>query len=408
MTQETSIFRAITSMEPLFPVSGGAELAELSVEVFRKSGELAAALPSRSVRAGVAALVQEMNSYYSNLIEGHKTLPRDIERALRNDFSERAEDRRNQRLSVAHIRTEAAMRKRLADEPDLGVFQPEFIQWLHREFYQALPHDEWFTTSISGKRHPLVPGEFRAYNVDVGHHTPPDHEALGLFMRRFADFYSDPDILATGRLIATAAAHHRLAWIHPFGDGNGRVARLQSQAAMIRSGLDAEGLWTLSRGLARARAAYYQHLQEADQSRTHDFDGRGNLSDAALSRFCRYFLEQCLDQIRFMADLIAPFHLLDRIENYLRFTRVDLESKTREHLQRLLKALCLEGELARGAVPDVLGLKGTAARVIIRRALDEGLVCSPSEKGPLRLAFPHHVLDAWFPQLFIDLAVERG
>jgi hypothetical protein len=107
-----------------------------------------------------------------------------------------------------------------------------------------------------------------------------------------------------------------------------------------------------------------------------------------------------------MTDLIAPFNLLDRIENYLRFTRVDLEPKTREHLQRLLKALCLEGEIPRGAVPAILGLKGTAPRVVIRRALAEELVCSSSEKGPLRIAFRHRVLDAWFPQLFTDLPVQ--
>ncbi|RPJ35416.1 MAG: Fic family protein [Verrucomicrobiaceae bacterium] len=407
MPQKSSMFRRLTSMEPLLPASGGAELAELSVEIFRKSGELMAALPSKTVRCGVAALVREMNSYYSNLIEGHKTLPRDIERALRDDFSDREEDRRNQLMSVAHIRAEQAMRQRLADEADLGVFEPAFVQWLHREFYGALPEEEWFTTSVSGNRYPIAPGEFRGYNVDVGRHTPPDHEVLGDFMRRFADFYSGSNILATGRLIAAAAAHHRLAWIHPFGDGNGRVARLQSQAVMIRSGLDAEGLWTLSRGFARSRAAYFQHLQGADQPRANDFDGRGNLSDAALSRFCRFFLERCLDQISFMTDLIAPFNLLDRIESYLRFTRVDLESKTREHLQRLLKALCLEGEITRGAVSDVLGLKGTAARAVIRRALDEELVCSSSEKGPLRIAFPHKVLDAWFPQLFTDLPVQE-
>ncbi|MEX1115291.1 MAG: Fic family protein [Akkermansiaceae bacterium] len=109
-------------------------------------------------------------------------------------------------------------------------------------------------------------------------------------MRHFASFYSDPGIPATDRLIVVAASHHRLAWIHPFGDGNGRVARLQSQAAMVRCGLDSDGLWTLSRGLARAKPAYFQHLQAADQQRANDFDGRGNLSDAALSRFCRFFL----------------------------------------------------------------------------------------------------------------------
>jgi hypothetical protein len=99
--------------------------------------------------------------------------------------------------------------------------------------------------------------------------------------------------------------------------------------------------------------------------------------------------------------------LLDRIENHLRFIRVDLDGKLRSHLVRLLKALCLEGDLPRGAVPAILGLKGTASRVIIRRALDEGLVCSASEKGPLRIAFPYKVVDSYFPQLFTDLPVDE-
>jgi len=395
-------------MEPLLPASGRGELAELSVEIFRKSGELAATLPATSVRRGVADLVREMNSYYSNLIEGHKTLPRDIERALREDWSDREDDRRNQLLSVAHIQAEAAMRRRLAKQPETRVFQADFVQWLHREFYQALPRSEWFTTSLSGKRHPLEPGKLRDHNVDVGRHTPPDHKVLDDFMRRFDGYYSDPTIPATDRLIALAAAHHRLAWIHPFGDGNGRVARLQSQAAMICCGLDADGLWTLSRGLARAKPAYFQHLQAADQGRANDLDGRGNLSDAALARFCRFFLERILDQIDFMTGLISPFKLLDRIESHLRFTRVDLDGKLREHLARMLKALCLEGDLPRGAVPAILGLKGTASRVIIRRALAEGLVGSSSEKGPLRIAFPYEVVDSYFPLLFTDLPVDHG
>ena len=107
-----------------------------------------------------------------------------------------------------------------------------------------------------------------------------------------------------------------------------------------------------------------------------------------------------------MSGLIAPFALLERIESYLRFTRVDLDGNVREHLARLLKALCLEGDLPRGAVPAILGLKGTASRAIIRRALDEGLVSSPSEKGPLGIAFPHKVVNSYFPLLLTDLQVD--
>lgn len=402
-----SIYRYVTSMEPLLPTKGKQKLAELSVEIFQKSGELKAGLPSPVVRQELAKLVAEMNSYYSNLIEGHKTLPRDVERALKNQLSETdAKQRRNQQLAVAHIKAESAMRQRLRDDAGVDVYAPEFIQWLHGEFYSHLPEEEWTTESESGVRHALVPGEFRSYQVDVNRHTPPDHACLGAFMERFQAVYSSDRILATNRLVALAAAHHRLAWIHPFGDGNGRVARLQSQAAAIRSGLDGEGLWTLSRGLARAQKAYYTHLQNADRARDSDIDGRGNLSDDGLSKFCIFFLERMLDQITFMIGLIDPFKLQERIEGYFRFTRVDLESRQREYLTKLLKALVLQGDIPRGAIPDILGLKGTASREVVRKALDEGLATA-TERGPLRIAFTSKVVDYYFPLLFTDLPVEH-
>ncbi|RYD29377.1 MAG: hypothetical protein EOP87_18495, partial [Verrucomicrobiaceae bacterium] len=98
-----TIYRNIASMEPMRPTADRGRLAELSAEIFRKSGELRRILPSVVVREELARLVRGMNSYYSNLIEGHKTLPRDIERALADDFSNRPEDRRNQQLTAAHV-----------------------------------------------------------------------------------------------------------------------------------------------------------------------------------------------------------------------------------------------------------------------------------------------------------------
>lgn len=408
MSDSEAVYRSISSMEPLMPGTVVGRISDLSVEIFKKSGELRASLPSVVVRGEVAKLVRGMNSYYSNLIEGHKTLPRDIERALREDFSDDEDDQRNQRLSVAHVRTEEAMGALLSRNPGTDVYGVEFICWLHREFYSHISEEDWFTTSHQGVRHPLEPGVVRDHNVDVGRHTPPDHLSVGDFLQRYGSFYSSAAIPATERLVAVAAAHHRLAWIHPFGDGNGRVARLQSQAAMIQAGLDGEGLWTLSRGLARARQAYFAGLQAADRKRESDLDGRGNLSDKALSGFCQFFLGQTLDQIEFMIGLISPFSLVDRIEAYLRFTRGDLDAKLREHMVRLLKALCLEGEIPRGAVSEILGLKGTAARDVTRKALEQGLVGSPSPKGVLRIAFPNKVVEFYFPQLFTDLPVDVG
>ncbi len=245
-----------------------------------------------------------MNCYYSNLIEGHKTIPRDIERAMKRD---------NQQLSLAHIAVEKLMEEQLAAGP-VDVYASDFVCWLHREFYTRLPEPLQWAKTKGGKAYRIEPGKLRDFMVDVGQHTPPDFAALPRFMDRFHAFYGDGHILETNRLVVIAAAHHRLAWIHPFGDGNGRVMRLHSHALLIRHGLGGHGLWTLSRGLARHRGRYYAFMEAADRGRQGDLDGRANLSDAALAAFCVFFLETMLDQIQFMSGLLelpAPARAAD-------------------------------------------------------------------------------------------------
>jgi len=350
-------------------------------------------------------MVREMNCYYSNLIEGHKTIPRDIERALKRDFSENATQRDNQQLSLAHIAVEKSMEERLADR-SVDVYAPDFLCWLHKEFYTRLPESLHWATTKNGLRYQINPGYLRDFMVDVGRHTPPDFGALPQFLSRFHSFYGDEHILETNRLVAIASAHHRLAWIHPFGDGNGRVIRLQSQALLIRHGIASHGLWTLSRGLARWRQRYYAALESADRSRQGDLDGRGNLSDAALAEFCVFFLETMLDQIQFMSGLLDLPSLRTRVERYFQFETVHLK-RYRAELMRLVRTLIDEGEIPRTRVQEITGKGGTVSAEIIKLGLQEGLVESPSPKGPLQPGFPSKILDFYFPQLFVDLpAVE--
>ena len=61
--------------------------------------------------------------------------------------------------------------------------------------------------------------------------------------------------LAAESILAAAAAHHRWLWIHPFADGNGRVARLMSNATLLEV-LDTGSIWSIARGLARNAAAF--------------------------------------------------------------------------------------------------------------------------------------------------------
>jgi hypothetical protein len=66
-------------MEPMFPAVQDSSLTDLAVEVIRQSAALSATLHPLA-RQAIVELVRSMNSYYSNLIEGHNTHPVDIER----------------------------------------------------------------------------------------------------------------------------------------------------------------------------------------------------------------------------------------------------------------------------------------------------------------------------------------
>ena len=398
------VYRHPSSMESLLPKAQGARLSELTCDILKASGCLTGRVHSPLVLKRVADVVREMNCYYSNLIEGHKTTPRDIERALKRDFSKNETQRDNQQLSLAHIAVEKLMEERLADA-SVDVYAPDFLCWLHREFYTRLPEPLHWAATKRGKRYRITPGCLRDFMVDVGQHTPPDFAALPKFLNRFQTFYGDKHILETNRLVVIAAAHHRLAWIHPFGDGNGRVIRLQSQALLIRHGLAGHGLWTLSRGLARWRQRYYAALETADCGRQGDLDGRGNLSDAALADFCVFFLETMLDQIQFMSGLLDLPALRTRVERYFQFQALHLK-RYREELMRVTRTLVDEGEISRARVQEITGKAATVSAEIIKLGLDEGVFETPSPKGPLRAAFPAKIHEFYFPQLFLDLPVE--
>src|ERR1035438_7040514 len=96
---------AIASMEPLLIGDGShhrAALTDLALDLAQKSAGFRRSLPS-SLLTSLAGLVRSMNCYYSNLIEGHDTHPVDIERALKNDYSQDARKRDLQIEAKAHI-----------------------------------------------------------------------------------------------------------------------------------------------------------------------------------------------------------------------------------------------------------------------------------------------------------------
>jgi Fic family protein len=341
-----------------------------------------------------------MNCYYSNLIEGHDTRPRDIERAMIGDLDQNDERRNLQREAVAHIRVQAEIDRRADDGTLAEPASIEFIGWLHREFYREASVDR---LRIRGVTHEFLmePGEWRSqpeHDNAVGRHLPPSSNRVTVFMQAFQDRYRLAPLGAAARVIAIPAAHHRFNYIHPFPDGNGRVSRLMSHAMGLRAGIGAHGLWSVSRGLARgldSRADYKRLMDHADMPRQGERDGRGNLSERALEDFTLWFLKVCLDQITFMGALFE----IRTIERRLK-TVVDRFDTLKPESSRLLTEALIRGEIERGDAPRITGMSERTARRVLNDTIKAGLLASETPKGAVSLRFPTAVLDVLFPRLY--------
>ena len=386
-------------MEPMTVAVGSphrGQLTDLAVELAARAAGFRSSV-QEPLRAALADLVRSMNCYYSNLIEGHDTHPVDIERALRSDYSS---DRRKRDLQLearAHIEVQrwidgGGVRKRAASA--------DAVREIHQRFCAHLPEELLRVEEpATAERLPVTPGEWRGRDVIVGRHVPVSPGAVPRFLARFETAYGG--LGRADSILATAAAHHRLLWIHPFLDGNGRVARLMSHA-MLLDALDTGGVWSVARGLARSVDAYKAHLSDCDLPRRNDLDGRGSLSEESLARFTGFFLGTCIDQVAFMESLIEPERLRTRIllwaEEEVRMGKLPAKAAT------VLGAMLLQGQLPRAEIAGLLGSTERHARRVVAALVEQEVIASAGPRAPWRLAFPAALAGRWLPGLFPDRA----
>lgn len=399
MTSANNILEVPTRIEPARLENAPEETMDLVADLSAISAALGARLHPQTAR-NLGDLVRIMNCYYSNLIEGHNTRPRDIQRALDGDLDD-DEARRNLQIeAAAHIRVQKEIERQYFDEILPEPAGPEFIKWLHREFYRGAS-DEMLTISNENTEFIMVPGEWRSapeHDVIVGQHIPPSSHRVGDFMDHFASRYEFARMGTGARILAVASAHHRLNYIHPFADGNGRVSRLMSHAMALKAGIGSHGLWSVSRGLARgleSRTEYMSRMDSADTPRQGDLDGRGNLSQRALVDFTNWFLRICIDQVTFMSDLFDLNTLDRRLARY-----VERSETLKPQAANLLSEALIRGEFERGEASRITGLPERTARRVLNDLVSEGFLGSRSPKTPVSLRFPADALDLLFPRLF--------
>lgn len=386
-------------MEPLLLGEAAARragLPDLALELGQRSAGFHRSLPASLLRS-LADLVRTMNCYYSNLIEGHATHPVDIELALKGDYSQDARKRDLQLEARAHITVQRWID---AGGLDGHVVTESSIREIHRRFCQLLPAELLRAEDpVTREKTEVIPGALRTRDVKVGQHVAISPGAVPRFLGRFQEVYGGLGPADT--VVAAAAAHHRLLWIHPFLDGNGRVARLLSHAVLLAT-LRTGAVWSIARGLARSVEAYKSHLAACDQTRRNDLDGRGSLSEEALVAFTEFFLTACIDQVAFMESLIQPEALRARILTWaaeeIRLNRLPPKSG------EIIQAVLYRGELPRAETPGVVGAGERHARRIVAALLDRDVLVSESTRAPLRLALPAALASRWMPGLFPERA----
>ena len=399
MASANDIIEAPTRIEPARLEETPEAIADAIAALASASAALGARLHPATA-ANLSYLARLMNCYYSNLIEGHNTQPRDIARALVGDLDEDEGRRSLQIEAAAHVRVQEKIDRLAAEDRLPEPASRGFIRWLHAEFYRDAP-EAMLRIKSAHAEFRMAPGEWRSapeHDVAVGRHVPPSSRSVESFMAHFERRYRFEGTGPAVRILAMAAAHHRLNHIHPFPDGNGRVSRLMSHAMALKAGIGAHGLWSVSRGLARgldSRREYKTWMDRADTPRHGGPDGRGNLSRSALVDFTLWFLKVCLDQVTFMGELFDLDNLDARLARH-----VERSDRLKPEAARLLREALVRGRIDRGQASRITGLPERTARRVLGDVVDAGLLASATPKGPVSLRFPVDTLEGLFPRLY--------
>jgi Fic family protein len=384
-------------LEPIMPSPGfPPQLLVMAEKLPFQAGRLTGLLPAQTAKR-VGALLRITSSYYSNLIEGQFTEPANLApKVSRRPTKELRE------LAVTHILAQEALERGLisASESDLpwsSMFSVKLLSRVHGRLFKGASSED----IILSNGRLMVPGQLRdaaQQNVMVGDHAAPAWESVTPMITRLQDVYGAiPD--QRTRLLGCLAYHHRLAFVHPFEDGNGRLVRMITHLQLLRMGL-ASPLWSLSRGLARQQDEYYGRLRAADQARRGDRDGRGQLSQAALIEFVEFMLQVCIDQMSYVEDAMGLATLRARLERIVAFEPRFSAAGVKQEMARALYLLITQGEVLRADFKVYTGLGERTAIDQLKAVLNLGVVEAPGPKS--RQLYPG--LPVWFAQLlFPDL-----
>ncbi len=343
MSSNDGLMRGNHWIEPLLPGEGRypRSLLDAAERLPYLAGRLSTLLPAETTDR-LGKLLRITDTYYTNLIEGQHTEPATLAENVK-----RKSPKELNRLAIEHMYAQAGFQavisrmKGAIQWPTL--FSPELVIRVHERLFKDVSEAD--RTLEDGSI--LVPGQMRSEcgrAIRVGNHTAPAPDAVESMMSRMNQRYGQPQDVRT-RLICAMAYHHRLAFVHPFAEGNGRVVRMVTHLQLHYLGMSAP-LWSLSRGLARKQDEYYQRLAGADQRRRGNLDGRGQLSESGLCEFIEFMLDVCVEQMKYMEERLSLASLQNRVNGAILLSREFDAEDIKPGCARALLILLSQGKLS--------------------------------------------------------------
>lgn len=388
-------------VEPLLPDYTSPVLQEKAEEIIALSGRFKNALHELTFKS-VLELIVPMNIYYTNLIENIDTNPIDIHNAIVNSQQMTDNPFRN-RISDSEIliNLERQLLEAIIFEEETKEYWSfSFIKNLHKQFFEKIPTEKRFVLSVKEEPIQIEPGEYREMGAKIQRHIAPNPEDISSLMLHFQNIYDTGRFHSIAqRLMNIAAQHHRLLFIHPFMDGNGRTARLQTDVALFSEDLS-NGLWMPSRGFARKLDVYREKLSQADQSKLNASDGKGALSQAKLNEFCEFFFDVCIDQMEFMSEKLKVSTLQENYESMLQYF-VSRKAFPEEAILPLMHAFEF-GKIKKHEFHRLYGKSDKPSKELGRKLVSLGFLKEDKKdvKKPYEIALPIHAALFLFPEMY--------
>ncbi len=337
------------------------EVAELVLELETlRSRELHGTTPPW-VFFGVKNLFQTVESVISTHIEGNNTTIAAYVEAARSKDKKVSQDEKIKMI----LNLENAIKDIEIEVSPETKFDKDYILNLHRKVVTGLDPAQEGDSRAGAYRN-----EFR--EIQNSEHVLPQHSDIRDLMSELIDFINTP-ISHTMELIKIAVVHHRFVWIHPFGNGNGRVVRLLTYAMLARAGyIDKDGnrLLDPTAVFGSNKMVYYDKLAEAD-----DLSEKGSIA------WCEYMLSGLTSEIAKIDQLLdAKFTKREIIIPAINYA-FDKQKITK--LERDMLLVCVEQDLVSASdFRELFPPETSHVRIsqIIRSLRDQNLI-EPQEPG---------------------------